>query len=332
LHEAEDWGRFTSAARAETLIDRVNALTPIEDIPHLARMLRALQSEWKTITNLPRDKSQELWRRFKEAGDLQYARCREFFAKQDELRVENMRKKEALLVELEGVVSQGSIGLPGSVADLQAKAKAEDRVKAIQAEWKNIGEVPREHDQAIWSRYRDLGDRFYSAKNAIRLREQEENLEKKKALCATVEELAETAENIGKSAVSGDINRWTQRVREFQAQWKDLGHVPMEQKEAIWDRFRSACDRIYALSRSHYGAVDQEHAANLEKKKALLSELEALAAAEKPEKPAKPDLAMDETKKLQRRWKEIGAVPRDDEAALERRWQELVAKIQPVER
>jgi hypothetical protein len=324
LHEAEDWGRFTSAARVEALIDRVNALQSIDDISHLAKMLRTLQAEWKTITNLPRDKSQELWRRFKEAGDLQYARCREFFAKQDELRIENMRKKEALLAELEGVVSQGSIGLPGSVADLQAKAKAEDRVKAIQAEWKSVGEVPREHDQAIWKRYKELGDRFYSAKNAQRAREQEENLDKKKALCATVEELAANAEAIGKGAVSGDINRWTQRVREFQMQWKDLGYVPMEHKEAIWDRFRSACDRIYALSRSHYGAMDQESAANLEKKKALLSEIEALATSEKPEQ------SQDDTKKLQRRWKDIGPVPRDDEAALEKRWQELVVKIQPA--
>lgn len=321
LREAEDWERFTGAAKAEELIDRVAALQSVEDLQAVARSLKQLQNEWKALANLPRDKSQALWLRFKEAGDAQYARCREYFAKLDEQRAENMRKKEALLAELEMAVNQKSVGLPGSVADLQAKAKAEERVQAIQAQWKEIGPVPREHDQAIWSRYRELGDRFYAAKRALREREHEENLGRKEALCAAVEQLAETAESIGKGAVAGDIQRWIARVREFQAQWKELGHVPMKSKEAIWERFRAACDRIYAVSRSHHAAVDQQYGENLKKKQALLTELEGLAAKEKPEE------SREETKKLQNQWRKIGPVPYDDEAAIEKRWQDLCGKI-----
>ncbi|HYE08530.1 MAG TPA: DUF349 domain-containing protein [Planctomycetota bacterium] len=317
LQEAEDWHRFANAAKAEELIARVTALADVADVANVARQVRQAHQDWKALGAQPRGKSRELWDRFKAACDTQYERCKVVFAEQDAQRLANLDAKRALIAEVEALAARGSVGLAGSVADQQAKAQALDKVKEIQNRWKDIGPVPREHDRETWSRFRTLCDGFFAEGNRLREQEQQANLAAKYAMCEDVERMAESAEGVA-NPIAADRQRWLKQVRELQSRWKLIGHVPMAEKEVVWQRFKVGCDRIYALTKDEIAAQDSERAENLVKKQALLAELEGMMAATDD-----PSRLRDDVKRMQLRWRDIGHVPRDDHEALRVKWQEL---------
>ena len=110
-------------------------------------------------------------------------------------------------------------------------------------------------------------------------------------------------------------------VKDLQAKWKLIGHVPREQVEAIWSRFRTACDRVYATLKDHLAGLEKERQDNLAKKQALITEAEEILAHENAR------WFKDEIKDLQRRWREIGHVPREQMDAVGGRFKELCDRI-----
>src|SRR5205085_284874 len=93
-----------------------------------------------------------------------------------------------------------------------------------------------------------------------------------------------------------------EEVKKLQAEWKTIGPVSRGQEKAIWERFRSACDRFF--SRRHADLAERKNvwAANLAKKEALIARAEALAQSSDWEP------AANEIKRLQNEWKAIGPV------------------------
>jgi len=320
LREDEDWRRFAALSRSEELIAEVDALATFEDLPRLAGRLKAANAAWKELGPLPGAKREEQWTKFKTACDRQFERCRAFFTEQDAQRVVNLEQKKVLLVEVEALVGQGTIGLTGSPADVAQKRVTAERLKAIQAQWKEIGPVPREHDQELWGRFRGLCDQFFAGANALRGQEEADNLARKQALCADAEALASAVESIT-GAVTGDRQRWLRQVKELQAQWKEIGFVPREDKDTVWTRFKAACDRVYAPLREQFAALDQERAANLQRKQQIIAELELLAGR------GDADAVRDDAQRLQRQWREIGHVPREQVDAVSARFRELCERL-----
>jgi hypothetical protein len=335
LHEAEDWERFAHFAKAEELIARVEALQENTEFAAVARAVKQAQADWKLLGPLPRDRREAAWGRFRAACDAQFTRCQPYFAELDAQRLANLEQKLALVAEAERLAGQGPIGLAGSPADLADKRVAWDRFKVIQQEWRDIGPVPRERDQEVWTRFRTACDAFFARHRAeldARHQEQVENLTQKTGLCVAVEELATECEEMSKlsgGAIGGrfqharmsDPEERLRAVKELQSKWKSFGHVPREQVETIWTRFRTACDRVYATCKEHLDKRENERQENLAKKQAIISEAEELLKHENAR------WFRDDLKELQRQWKEIGHVPRENMDELMRRFQEVSDKI-----
>ena len=155
-----------------------------------------------------------------------------------------------------------------AVADSTDWIKTADELKKLQAEWQQIGPVPRQDTKLTWKRFRDACDRFFTRRNAD-LSERKEtwtaNLAKKDALCARAEELASSRE----------WERAAAEIRRLQAEWKTIGPVRRNKSEAIWQRFRSACDAFF----ERYKRRDEiELEAKYADRETLVVELEALAA------------------------------------------------------
>src|SRR5207302_2540530 len=111
-----------------------------------------------------------------------------------------------------------------------------EEIKALQAEWKTIGPVSRGQEKAVWERFRAACDRFFSRRHddlAQRKTAWAENLAKKETLCVHAEALAD----------STDWDTAASEIKRLQAEWKTIGAVKKSRSEAIWQRFRSACDR-----------------------------------------------------------------------------------------
>jgi hypothetical protein len=268
LREMDEWKRFANAAVQEELIAKTEGLRARygfdspegpkpEDVEKAARELHDIQERWKQVAEAPRAQAQALWHRYRLAADPIQAKAREFFAQRAEERTGNLQRKLALIERAE------------ALADSTDWIKTADELKKLQAEWQQIGPVPRQDTKATWKRFRDACDRFFTRRNSD-LAERKEawsaNLAKKEALCARAEELA-TSREWEKSAAE---------IRRLQAEWKTIGPVRRNKSEAIWARFRAACDTFF----ERYKRRDEiELEAKQADREALVNEIAALAPA-----------------------------------------------------
>lgn len=217
-------------SRKEDLCRRAESLSHSTEWKSTAEKLKDLQQEWKTVSSAGREDDESLWQRFRGAQDKFYERRKAYFDKQDQERQHNRAKKESLCSRAESLSSS---------SDWKNTAQA---LKSLQEEWKQVGSAGRDHEDGLWNRFRHAQDRFFERRSAHfedRDREQRENLHRKESICSEAESLAH----------SGDPKAATERVKELQEKWKGIGHVPRDQADALWDRFRHACDRVFEHAR-----------------------------------------------------------------------------------
>jgi len=268
LREMDEWKRFANAAVQEELIARTEALrikygfnTPEgvkpEDVEKAARELHEIQERWKQAAEAPRAQAQALWHRYRQAADPIQEKAREFFAQRGEERKSNLEKKAALIARAE------------ALAHSTDWIKAAEELKKLQAEWQAIGPVPRQDTRTSWKRFREACDTFFTRRNADLSQRKEAwaaNQAKKEALIERAEQLA----------ASTDWDRGAAEIRRLQAEWKTIGPVRRTKSEALWQRFRGACDTFF----DRYKRRDQiELEMKQADREALVAELESLAPA-----------------------------------------------------
>ena len=219
--------------RKEALITRAEELKESTEWKATADEIKRLQAEWKKIGPVAKERSQELWDRFRAPANYFFEQRQGHLGKLREEQEENLRKKEALCVRAEELASSA-----------QWKSTAE-ALQALQAEWKTIGPVPREHGDPIWKRFRKSLDEFFGRRQEhyARLRkEQEENLRKKEALCVRAEELSQSTQ----------WKATSEAIKALQAEWKAVGPVPQKKADAIWKRFRGSIDVFFERQAAYF--------------------------------------------------------------------------------
>ncbi len=183
--------------------------------------------QWRRALTGAREVAPELVARWDSAHAPLRARCD---AAQQERQVEheeNLRKKEALVLRAEA--------LAGSSDWL----KTSEELQKLQNEWKTVGPVPARHAKSVWERFRKPCDEFFTRRKADldqRKQSWHQNLERKQALVARAEVLAQ----------SNEWNAAAAEIKRLQAEWKAVGPVRKNQSEVIWQRFRTACDQFFA--------------------------------------------------------------------------------------
>lgn len=263
LREMDEWKRFANAAVQEELIAQTEALRTKfdlekpEDIEKAAHELHEIQERWKQAAEAPRAQAQTLWHRYRQAADPIQEKAREFFAKREGERQENLQKKLALCERAE------------ALADSTDWIRTADELKKLQAEWQAIGPVPRQDTRVVWKRFREACDRFFTRRNQDLAQRKEvwaANQAKKESLCARAEELAQSRE----------WERAAGEIRRLQAEWKTVGPVRRSKSETLWNRFRGACDTFF----DRYKRRDEiELESRQADREALAQELESLLPA-----------------------------------------------------
>ena len=248
--ETEEWRRWANVNAQEEIIRRVEGLLESNDLAEGTRLLGRLQDEWAKVATATPEKSQTLWERFRTARNELHKRCDAYFA-------ENLEKKRALCAQVE------------SLGDSTAWNETAELIKRVQAEWKQIGPVPGKHAQPLWQQFREPCDRFFARRKEHFDHvdaERRDNAQKKTALCEQAEALAD----------STDWEATTTAMKQLQAAWKQSGPLPRAQSEALWQRFRTACDRFFDR-RNRREEIARE--TQLQKARAICDEIEALATA-----------------------------------------------------
>ena len=184
----------------------------------MTKQVLAIQAEWKTVGFTPRKVNAEIFERFRMA-------CDRFFKANREKLNANLTAKNALIEKAEALKDSTDWGA------------TTNKFVELQKEWKAIGPVAHKVSDAIWKRFNDACNYFFEQKNAANAgqrKEEEANLELKKGVIAELEKLVENA--------SDDLLK---SVRELQARWNEIGHVPYSKKEKMYRRYRELCDKIY---------------------------------------------------------------------------------------
>ena len=191
----------------------------------MTKQVLAMQAEWKTIGFTPRKVNNEVFERFRVACDRFFQAKTAYFKANREKLNANLTAKNALIEKAEALKDSTDWGA------------TTNKLIELQKEWKTIGPVAHKVSDAVWKRFNDACNYFFDKKNeanAGQRKEEEANLELKKAVIADLEKLAENA--------SDDL---LQSVRGLQARWNEIGHVPYNKKEKIYRRYRDLCDKIY---------------------------------------------------------------------------------------
>jgi hypothetical protein len=297
LREDADWKRWANVTVQEELCARVEALCGEEDLEKAVRELRDLDARWKQAREAPKEKAEALWGRFKAARDQVKARTDAFLARQAEELALNQSRKEALCERAE------------ALAESTDWVKTAEELRRLQSEWKALGPVPHAASRRIWERFRKPCDRFFTRwheHRELRGREWAENLTRKEALCERAEALREST-------------AWEETAAELkrlQSEWREVGPVKRSRSEAVWRRFRAACDHFFDRYKNR-----DEHARQAAQaaRETICAELEALAPAEPAQGSPPPDLA-GRVQAAQTAWRQAGGLPHDQMAALDARF------------
>lgn len=188
------------------------------------------------------------------------------------------------------------------------------KLQKMHEEWAQIGPVAKEMREELWLRFKNassiINKKHQTYFDALKIKE-EENLQQKTLLCEALEAIDFEAIKTFK-----DWEDKTEEIVAIQQQWKTIGFAPKKVNVKIYDRYRSACDTFFSKKSEFYKIIKDELHANLEKKKALVAQVEAL----------KNSTDWKETTQqlidIQKEWKSIGAVPRKQSDYI---WKQFIA-------
>ena len=305
LRDADEWQRWANLQVQEEICREMETLKAEANLEVAGRRMRELQARWKQVALAPRAQGEAMWRRFKIAQDEVYARTSAFFAAQNEERAGNLVRKQALCERVEA--------LAGSTDWV----KTASEIQTLQAEWKTIGPVARGHEKAVWERFRRACDQFFTRRQEDLKHRKEEwsaNLARKEALCVAAEEVAD----------STDWDQSAATLKQLQAEWKKIGPVRKSKSEAIWQRFRAACDRFFDRYKHRDQVELQEKAAVRE---TVIRALEALLPQESDQPVPAPENLYDTVHQARTKWQQAPELPRAVQQDLAARYHQAVARI-----
>ena len=177
---------------------------------------------------------------------------------------DNLAKKQGILDELKEII-----------ASEESLKKTYDDFRALQDRWKEIGPVPAADNANLWNNYHFLVEKFF---DKVRIGRELRDLDMKKNLDAKIE-LCEKAEEL---LDEKSITKAFKALQKLHEDWKEIGPVPQDKKDEIWERFKAATDKINAIRREHYAKIEEEQTANLEAKKALCEKAKEIVGEDYP--------------------------------------------------
>lgn len=194
--------------------------------------------------------------RFRAAFNIFRDNKNKFNESLEEQKVANLQQKKAILEELKQLISSE-----------ETLKKTYDEFRNLQDRWKEIGQVPATEITNLWSNYHFLIEKFYDKvkiNRELRDLDLKKNLEAKIGLCEKTEDLLHEK----------SVTKAFKLLQKYHDEWKEIGPVPQEKKDEIWERFKNATDKINQIRREHYSKIQDEQQSNLDAKTAICVKIE----------------------------------------------------------
>ncbi len=251
---------------------------------------RDLQHKWREIGLVPQSKMKNLWDTYHFHVENFY----DYIKINRELRDLDLRKNLEIKITLcenaEELLVEPSI------------IKAFNILQKYHERWREVGPVPREQKDDIWERFKAATSKINKKHQEFfdsRKDEQKKNFEAKTALCEKAEEITVTE--------ILNYREWDEKSKvlvELQKVWRTIGFAPKKDNNKIYDRFRKACDKFFDAKRDFYNKNKEIQQNNMQLKVDLCVQAEALKDVADWRKTTQDFI------NIQRKWKEIGPIPR----------------------
>ena len=291
LAQQQEAEREANYQKKLEIIEKIKAyIENPDEVNRVYNDFKQLQQEWNEIKNVPAEKATELWKTYQQVVEQYY----DTLKLNNELRAydfkKNLELKTALCEAAEKLTEEEDI------------ISAFRTLQQLHAEFREIGPVASELREEIWNRFKAAStiiNKRHHEYFESRKQKEEENLQKKTEICETIE-----AYDLSALKTFAEWNAVSEKITELQARWKTIGFAPQKMNVKIFERFRAACDKFFTQKAEYFQGVRNSLNENYEAKLALVEKAESL----------KDSTAWKETTdilvELQKKWKEIGTVPK----------------------
>ncbi len=289
------------------LCEAAEKLAEETDVVSAFHQLQKLHQEFRETGPVAKELREEIWARFKAASTAVNRRHQQHFDALKEAEQQNLDQKTVICEIIEGIDYN-------ELTNFAAWDTKTQEIIALQNKWKTIGYAPQKMNVKIFERFRAACDAFFNKKAEFFKTVKEnmnENLEKKRALCEKAEALKD----------STDWKATADTLVKLQKEWKTIGPVAKKHSDVIWKRFITACDYFFEQKNQAGASQRSEEQANLEKKRAIIAQLEAIGEE------TEADTAIEQVRTLMKEWNAVGFVPFKDKDKVYKQYHALVDKL-----
>jgi hypothetical protein len=192
---------------------------------------------------LPKNESNDLWKRFRAARAIIDGHRKAFFAELDSTHKDARTRKQELVTKADALQAKGADGIPA--------------YRTLLDDWKLAGRAGKKFDDALWAQFKAAGDALYSAKSEIDAKDNvefEANLEQKLELLTEAEKLLTVT----------DRAKAKESLASIQRRWDKIGKVPRDKVKVVEDRLRKVETAVRKLDEDHWQRSDPEKQARSE--------------------------------------------------------------------
>jgi hypothetical protein len=271
------------------LLERLRKLISSEESSLSLDEFKSIQEEWKKTGQVPSAQSQELWSNYKALVDIFYNNRSIFFELKELDRKKNLEAKREICEKVEKLSTLDSIN------------QALKELKVLHEEFREIGPVPKEEQDTLWTRLKLASDKIYEKRKEYLQGQKvvlEQNLVAKLSILEKVVAFGDFE--------SGRIDDWkakTAELQKIQEEWRKAGSVPQDKAKELSNKFWEACKGYYKKKNTFFKELDKKREENLLKKIALCEKAESMKDQTDFETIAR------EIKELQKQWEKVGQVP-----------------------
>ena len=275
--------RKSIIARAEELINEASVQKALNELQYLHRLWK---EEAEPVAEEFRDST---WEVFKEISNKIHERKSELLAQIEVEQQKALEKKNEIIAKLKDFASSKE------ALTHNFWQQAIKQVEQLRSEFLKLGNVPKKLSNQNWTEFKTALRAFNAKKNDFYKNlknSQHVNLEEKQKLISIAQD----------NMHSEDWDTAVPLFKKLQEDWKNIGHVPKNQANKVWNDFRDACNTFFNNFREKNTSTTDDWKQNYHQKKALLDELKQINDEEG---------SVEKIEQIKSSWDSIGKVPRN---------------------
>ena len=278
----------------KNLLNEIKVLAENDDLPtgKTYKEFKRINDKWKEIGHVPSESTRDLYASYRFFVDRFYDNLRLSHDLRDIDFKHNKEIKLGLIKEIQ------------KLSEKEWSAAMGKELQRLHKEWKESGPVSMDDKESLWKSFQDSSNILHEKRRI----NQETAVKKNKEKLLSKEKIVEDFENLI-SQENTNHNQWqksTDKAKELRESISKVGRTFSSASDLLWERFKKS-EKLFFKNRNQF-----YKARKLEVKKALEEKYALVAKAEEIAKRTDWELAANEIKSLQEKWKKTGFVPRKE--------------------